>query len=130
MPLALPSDYGGAWGQLCKLLRGRHPRTGTVLEPPFRDDGSPWQATGCYARLDVCVVTSQDVFFGGMVSEGFVPYIPEALPSPKPLEGKTAREKMAERLLRVRAKEAANTRLVKVQLRRKNPAESFYRLVL
>ena len=43
------------------------------------------------------------------MSDGFVPYVP-APPRPpaKPQEGKTAKEKMAERLLRVRAKEAEN----------------------
>ena len=108
--------YGGAWGQLQKLLRGRHPRTGVALQSPTLEDGTPWQPTGVYARRDGHDETFREDFFGGLVSDGFVPYIPAPPPPPpRPREGKTAKEKMAERLLRVRAKEAASVVVAAVQ---------------
>ena len=76
--------YGGAWGQLRKLMRGCHPRTGEALPTPTQEDGTPWQPSGVYARRDGQAETEslESEFFGGYVTEGFVPYVPAP---PRPL---------------------------------------------
>ena len=86
-----------------KLQKGRHPRTGALLPPPVRPDGSRPAEVGTYSNLSVYrsgAGHEVPVASSWGSAEGTVRVRIEPT-------GKSTRVKMEERLLRVRAKEAA-----------------------
>ena len=117
-------NYGGSWGQLRKLMRGRHPRTNVELPPPKRQDGSLWTpGSGKYGRL------KGDENAEAVADNGFYTYVPEA---PKvhaqPTREKTVAQLSAERLDRVRKRQAdavamlqAEGRVKRYRMRSKGP---------
>ena len=100
-PPKFNSSYGGAWGQLRKLKRNIHPRTGERLPQPIDEQGKliehRLERTGIYANL---AANRNQV--GQPILATHVPVARTAAVA----TASDARQKMAERLARIRAKEA------------------------
>ena len=106
-----PRDqYGGRGGQLKRLRAGIHPRTFQPLPPTTKIDGSPLEGSKRYDRRDQVNEARSPAEVGATATGGdslFVAYVPKVFEQAKPVQGKTAKEKMAERLARVRSTPAA-----------------------
>ena len=115
-------NYGGMAGQLRKLQRGRHPRTGMLLPPPVDESGMEWtpgpshvQGSGTYANLSYYRNLHR---WGGLQAALAEPVAATSHDDPwakTPRYGtppRSAREKMQERLIRIRAKEALAKQVV------------------
>ena len=124
-----PHDYGGMWGQMQKLKAGKHPKTGEALPPPI-DCGASEQTTSLkrYVRLDQrrdanqASIVTIDVE-APLSSVGcFTPYVPEPPSVPRPSLGRSAKEKFAEMLLRVRNRERHDVKKFRLRGKQKPPA--------
>jgi len=112
-----------------KLRTGRHPKTGETLPPPV-DYGTPGQATSLkrYARLDqirdanLAKLAEFETEPPRSTAGGFTPYVPEPPKVLRPSSGKSAKEKFADVLHRVRQKEMHNLKRFRLRGKQKSPA--------
>ena len=103
-------QYGGRGQQLVRLERGIHPRSAVPLPVATRLDGSPLEGTKRYEQRDATNDTRRRMMVDQTTvvpNALFSPYVPEVFREAKPVEGKSARMKMDERLARVRSTPAA-----------------------
>ena len=108
---------GGMRGQLNKLLSSMHPKTGRPLPLPTNIDGSPVEGSRTYMRLERLSAPSCEA---PVVDPGFKVYVPAETRKMVPSAGKSASEKRAEMVARVRAKERKLERPMR-RLRGKQP---------
>ena len=112
-----------------KLRAGKHPKTGQTLPPPI-DCGSLGHATLMkrYARLDqirdanlanvAAIVIEAPLSAAG----GFTPYVPEPPKVLRPSTGRSAKDKFADVLHRVRQREMHNLKRFRLRGKQKPPA--------
>ena len=121
-----PHDYGGMWGQLQKLRAGKHPKTGEVLPPPVdcttvEEDLSLKR----YARLDLRNEASNSLSIVPFDPDHhFVPYVPEPSKTLRPNEGRTAKAKMADMLIRVQQKQVNTRKIFRLRGKQRPPAKN------
>ena len=116
-------------GQMQKLRAGKHPKTGETLPPPI-DCGTLGQTTSLrrYARLDQKRIANQanivaiDVEAPLSSAGGFTPYVPEPPKVLRPSLGRSAKEKFADILHRVRQREMHNLKRFRLRGKQKPPA--------
>ena len=120
-----PDDYGGMWGQLQKLRAGKHPKTNASLPPPVDHDATDGGSSlKRYASLDLKNVSNNLLSIVPFDPENlFSPYVPEPSKTLRPNEGKSAKEKRAEMLQRVRQKETNSTKMLRLRGKQKPPSK-------
>lgn len=131
-PKASSNGNGGMRGQLKALQKGRHPRTRAILPAPVDEFGCSLAQSHCYANLPCHRNSAQVLVVDASVARNAERQATARTPQDElafssrhavPADGKSAKQKMQERLERIRAKERAGAQ-ARRRLRGKQPPPS------